>query len=29
MMKLSIVIAAGPLLGKKPLNKKFPENTTV
>lgn len=29
MMKIQIVIAAGPLLGKKPLNKKFPENTTV
>lgn len=29
MLKLKIVIAAGPLLGKNPLNKKFPENTTV
>jgi len=29
MLKLTIVIAGGPLLGKEPLTKKFPDNTTV
>lgn len=29
MIPLQIVIAAGPMLGKPPLNKKFPDNTTI